>query len=186
MEPEVEQAVAHTEEQPASPSADEIADWQKKAAVSSQNFERAKRAELEAKELRAQLEALQGQSVTFEDTDILAKVAALEAQINQDKEQKLLDEVYKEFSVIGDKKAEFEEFRKEYPSANIKSIAKLFLVENDLIEAPKRKQLEKPGGGQRVVHDSGKMTADDVKKLRMDSPKKYFKMLKEGKIQIAD
>lgn len=187
MENEEGQVATQTEEATVvQPTADEIADWQAKAGVSSQNFERAKKAEEENKRLKLELEALQGQSVVLDDGDLSHKVAELEKQIVADKESRTLASIYDKFPVLADKKDEFESFRVDYPLEKLETAAKIFLTENDLLEKPRRKSLEKPGSGQRVIHDSGKTTAEDAAKLRTNNHKAYMKALRENKLQIAD
>src|SRR5689334_12027033 len=108
MEVDAEVVVPHTEE-PQTPTAEEIADWKAKAAVSSQNFERLKKAEEEKARLAEELEALKAQSgVVLDDTDVLAKVAKLEETVKKSEEGRKLNEVFEKYPVIADKREEFD------------------------------------------------------------------------------
>jgi hypothetical protein len=191
MEEVAEIQATHQEPEEEAPKAytlEEIEDIKKRAEVSSQNFERLKKAEEEKARLIAENETLKAQSgYTFQDdTDVLAKVAKLEETILKAEIERKLTEVFEKYPVLADKKVEFDSYRTQFPTDNFDTVAKLFLAEYDLLPAPKRKGLEKPGGGQRTIPESGKMTSDDAKKLRQNNPRQYMKMVKEGKIQIAD
>jgi hypothetical protein len=87
--------------------------------------------------------------------------------------------------VLKDKWEELEELRSqsENKGMNLRTAAKAFLVENGLLEAP-RKGLEKTTGGPRVPVSSG-MTAEDVRILRETNFKKYQEMLEKGQIKIT-
>ncbi len=84
--------------------------------------------------------------------------------------------------VLGEKWAEFETFRADPDNQGmgIKTAAKAFLVENGLLDAPRR-GLEKPTGGPRVPV-STKMTHEEIKHLRETDFKKYQDMLMAGLI----
>lgn len=185
MENELEQIPdAQTEEQETL-TAEEIADLKKKADVSSQNFERAKKAEADKKELQEKVALLESTSYTNDDPAVVSKLAELDAKLNRIEEDKQMDSTFAKYPVLADKRAEFEEFRKEYPGTKMENVAKIFLAEKDLLETPtRRKGLEK-GGTQRVAPESGKMTADDVKRLRTTNGREYLKLVREGKINLA-
>ncbi len=111
------------------------------------------------------------------------QISTLEARVALAEEEKNLEKLYSQFPVLRDKAEEFNTFRQaEHPRAKMESVAKLFLVENGLLDAP-RKGLEKPTGGQRTPSTSG-MTADDVKTLRQTNFKKYQEMIMKGQIKI--
>lgn len=81
---------------------------------------------------------------------------------------------------LKDKQTEFNEFRSQYPGVGLDKIAKLFLAEHDLLEAPpKRIGLEKSSGGGRTVPD-GKVTMKEFDELRTSNYRKYSQMLKSG------
>jgi hypothetical protein len=84
--------------------------------------------------------------------------------------------------------AEFEEFQAnpDNKGMNMRTAAKAFLVEKDLIGQPARKGLEKPTGGDKQPVTSGKMTAEDAKNLRLNDWEGYVDKLNKGLIEIAD
>lgn len=169
---------------------EEIAEMKKRAEVSSQNFERAKKAEAEKKVLQEQVQALEAQlsdstGYTDPDSAVLKKIADIEAKFNRIEEEKKLLEVLTKYPALGDKQSEFEEYRKEFPTSKLDVAAKAFLVEHDLLgETPKRKGLEPARGGKRTAPESGKMSADDVKRLRDTNYKEYMKLVRAGKINL--
>ena len=174
-QPEVETAL----------TAEEIADLKEKAGVSSQNYERLKKAEADKKELQDRIALLESTTYTGDDADVNAKLAELNAKVNRIEEDKQVDSALAKFPILADKKAEFDEFRKEYPGTKIENVAKIFLAENDLLEEPaKRKGLER-GGTRKVAPETGKMSADDVKRLRTENGREYLKLVREGKINLA-
>lgn len=138
--------------------------------------------------LEEELQALK-QSTT--ETDIVSdegkilksNISSLESEIKAIKEEKVLSELQSKFPALKDKSAEFNEFRRSYPGSNPESVAKLFLVENDLLETPPRKGLEKATGGGRVVPQSG-MSPSEIKDLRETNFRKYSQLVKDGIIKV--
>ena len=161
-------------------------------AQNKQLFARATRAEDEAKELKAKISELTSQQVPSEtvgfdyEDDTKEKVKALEEQFNAIQEKAELDALYAQYPPIKDKASEFDEYRKDYPRHKLGNVAKLFLAENDLLETTPRVGLESPTGGARVAPTNGKMTAEDVSRLRRTNYNAYRQMLKEGKLNISD
>lgn len=196
MENETEAPVAQPEEQEGeAPKAEavtpeEIAELKKRAEVSSQNYERAKKAEAEKKALQEQLALAESQlldpSVNDGGGDVLNQIASLRAELQQIQEQKQVDGVISKYPQLADKFSEFEEYRKDFPISKIETAAKAFLTEHEMLkDAPKRKGLEDQRGGTRTVKNPGTMTADDVKRLRTNNYKEYLKMLRAGKITLS-
>lgn len=186
--PQTEEQQEETEEETLTP--EQIADLKNKANVSSQNFERAKKAEEEKKLLQEKVQELESQLVTTEYADpddvVQTKLAELSAKLAKIEQDKQMDSILLKYPVLVDKMTEFEQYKQEYPTTKLESIAKLFLSENDLLtETPKRKGLEKAGGGQRVAPSNGKMTSEDVKRLRETNFKEYKNLLKTGKLNIS-
>ena len=166
---------------------EEIADLKAKASISSQNFERAKRAEADKKALEEKVALLESQVSGNDfgvDQQVAQQIASLTAKLNAIEEQKQLDSVFATYPALADKKVEFDTFRQDYPNVPLASVAKVFLTDNDMLEAPRRKGLEKAGGGRRVAPSNGKMTAEEAKALRTGNQKVYLQMLREGKIQL--
>ena len=161
----------------------------RRAEVSSQNFERAKKAELEVKELRAKL--LEKQNIPVEIPEeamsdegklLKDKISHLEKTLGSFQENQALGNVYSQFPAIKDKQSEFNEFRSEYPGMSLERIAKIFMFENGLVDSqPKRLGLEKPTGGAKAPVKQGQ-SIEDIHRLRTSQPKLYQKMLKTGQI----
>lgn len=158
-----------------------------------QLFERAKKAEAEAKELKAQLKDKQEQPIpsdTAWDTPETSttEVKELTTRLDKLQEEKELDVAYEKYPVLKDKLEEFDTFREEHPRMGVSNQAKLFMVDNDLLNPqPARPGLERGGGGTKVPPTSGKLTSADVERLRTTDYEKYRKMLIEGKLDnISD
>jgi len=83
-----------------------------------------------------------------------------------------------------DKWDDLETFRSlpENKGMNLRTAAKAYLIENGLLDTP-RKGLEKPTGGTRTPISSAP-TADDIKNLRENSPRVYQEMLLKGQIKL--
>jgi len=114
----------------------------------------------------------------------------LEEKLNKEiealKEQHALEKLEVTYPAIKDKASEFNDYRAQYPGVPLESVARLFLVDKDLIEKPtERKGLEKPTGGGRQT-SSGEMTVEEIAELRANNGRKYTKLLLEGKIRIPD
>lgn len=156
----------------------ELDDLKHKAEVSSQNFERAKKAELRVKEL----EELQVET-PFEPDD--NDISSLKAELADIKNRQQKSEVLESYPKLKELWSDFEEFRSnsDNKGMNMRTAAKAFLVEKELLE-PQRKGLEKPTGGPRVPLSSG-MSVEDVKHLRETDFKKYLEMTQKGLIKIG-
>ena len=113
------------------------------------------------------------------------QISTLEEKISRIEEEKNLEKLYNQYPLLREKSAEFSEFRMtEHPRAKIESVAKLYLVENGLLE-PKRVGLEKPTGGTKTPPTSG-MAVEDIKRLRETNFKKYQDMILKGQIKIEN
>ena len=90
----------------------------------------------------------------------------------------------KQYPILEDKWEEFTSYQNdpENKGMPLKVAAKAFLVENGLIDTP-RKGLEKPTGGQRVPV-SQEMSVEEIKILRETNFEKYRDMLSKGLIKI--
>jgi uncharacterized protein YfcZ (UPF0381/DUF406 family) len=146
-------------------------------------YERAKRAEAKLKELETKL--TETVSDPYDDDDeVKAKVQALEAKLQSIEERSQFDTLYTQYPILKEKKAEFDEYREANPGMSMQTSAKAYLIEHDLIgQEPKRKGLEKAGGGQRTP-PTGKMAVEDAKRLRENNYSEYKKLLMAGKIQF--
>jgi hypothetical protein len=148
--------------------------------LASLQKERAKRKELE--ELLAKQNSPDIEVFSDEGRALKSQIDSLKAQLTAFNEEKILSSVQAKYPAIADKMEEFNEFRESYPNANMDSVAKLFLVENDLLQ-PKTppKGLERGSTGPRTIPKQG-MTSEDVKDLRNKDYKKYMEMLMAGKL----
>ena len=158
----------------------EIADLKHKAEVSSQNFERAKKAELALKEKEQELELLINQSTQTEAVSDEGR--ALKSEINSIKEQLAKRDVLDANPVLKDKWKEFEEFRMDPDNKgmNLKTAAKAFLTETGLLEV-RRQGLEQKTGGDRTPMKTG-MTPEEAEELRSKNWKLYQEKLQKGEI----
>lgn len=161
---------------------EDIEELRKRADVSSQNFERAKKAEREAKELQAKLDELTDNLVPSgneedELPNLKSKLSAIEQKLAK-------SEVIDSFPALKEHWSDFEEFRgsNENVGMPLPTAAKAFLIEKGLLGAT-RKGLEKSTGGPRKPLSSG-MTNDEVKDIRVNDPKKYRDMIKKGVIKF--
>jgi len=154
-------------------------------AKNRQLYERAKKAEAKAKELEEQLRLQPTESDPYADEEDLSHtVKELSKKLAQIEEKNQLESVYAQYPVLKDKLAEFDEYRTANPGMPLATSAKAFLAEHDLLgQAPKRKGLEKAGGGQRTP-PTGKISTEDAKRLRETNFNEYRKQLMAGKIQF--
>lgn len=152
-------------------------------AKNAQLYERAKKAELKVKELEEQ-RRLQTTDSDFDEDDLRSTVKELSQKLSKMEEKTQFESLYAQYPVLQDKVAEFDEYRNMNPGMPLATSAKAFLAEHDLFgQAPKRKGLEKAGGGQRTA-PTGKTTSEDAKRLRETNYNEYKKQLMAGKIQF--
>ena len=157
-------------------SPEEYDDLKHKAEVSSQNFERAKKAENRVTEL----ESLNNEVPSDPEEEFVRK-----SEFDEVKQKLNKAEVVESHPQLKELWPDFETFRAdpENKGMNMKTAAKAFLVEKGILE-PQRKGLEKPTGGPRAPIQTG-MTSEDVKNLRETNFKKYEEMLKKGQIKFS-
>lgn len=137
--------------------------------------ERAKRRELEKL-----LEATK-----VEDNSVYSDEGRmLKQEINALNEKIALKEITESFPALKDKLAEFNEYKQDYQGVPMEKVAKLFLAENGLLEKIQvRKGLEKSSGGIKSQPQTG-MSQEELADLRKNNGKKYYEMLKAGKIKF--
>lgn len=164
---------------------DEVLDPEEEIlAKNRQLYERAKKAEQKAKELEDKLKTHVSDPYADNDDDWKDKFNELSSKLAVIEERAQLESIHAQYPVLKDKQAEFDEYRSANPGMTLATSAKAYLAEHDLLgQTQKRKGLEKAGGGQRTP-PSGKMTADDAKRLRENNFNEYRKQLMAGKIQI--
>lgn len=155
--------------------------------------EREKRRQEQRKreELEEELRLLQTSSATSETGDGVADdegIRTLTKRLAQLEQKESMRELMHDFPQLADKRDEFDEFREEEENKNIplRKVAQLFLLEKGLLSGkPARKGLEKPTGGSKAPQPSG-VSESDVKRLREQNPRKYIKMIREGKLKAED
>lgn len=166
---------------------EEIAELKRRAEVSSQNFERAKKAELELKELKAKNSSQQFGDDDYSDEGkaLRAEILAMKEEVSSFKRLKEEESVFNTYPQLKDKKDEFKEFLEdpELKGLSLEKSAKLFMVENNLIdqEVVKRKGLEKSTSGTKGEVKKG-FSEEDVRRLRETQPRKYEQMLRDGRL----
>lgn len=150
----------------------------------------------EEKEKRRKLEeeldiikssALSDDEVMSDEGRILAgKIKVLESALADVKTDSAKKDVLIAHPILKEKWDEFEEFRSdpENKGMNLRTAAKAYLIENGMLDVP-RKGLEKPTGGPRVPVTSG-MSAEDIDNLRKNDEKKFYSMLKKGQIKFSE
>lgn len=175
VETEVVVEETKTEEDTVSP--EDLEELKKKADVSSQNFERAKKAEARVKEL----ELLDNDSSSeFEDEDVSKlknDVTALQSELGQSK-------LTKKYPQLEETWEDFEKYHQDPENAGMKleTAAKAFLVDKDLL-GTRRKGLEKATGGNKAPQTTG-MSLEDIENVRKNDGPKYREMLKKGQIKF--
>ncbi len=157
-------------------------DTKHKAEVSSQNFERLKKAEEDRDYAQAQLASLTDSS----DPADSAKVAELENKISTLTDTVAKGTVLAKYPMLSDMWAELEEFRSnpENKGMRLETAAKAFLTEKGLL-SPERKGLERPTGGDAPPQPAGMMTAEEAESLRKNDGRKYHALLRSGQLRIA-
>lgn len=179
LEPQNPPGVAEPKPSEITISQIELDELKHKAGVSSQNFERLKKAEAEKADLQAQLDTY---IVPSDPED--QRIDKLASELSDVKAKLSKSEVLEAHPRLKEMWSELEQFRNEPDNLgmNLKTAAKAFLIEKGLLE-PMRKGLEKPTGGSPAPVSSG-MSAEDVSNLRQTNYKKYREMIKKGQIQI--
>jgi hypothetical protein len=156
----------------------ELEDIRHRAEVSSQNYERAKKAEARIRELETNNVLLE------EEGPANGETVRLRGEIGEIKAKLAKTEVLEAHPELKDKWNDFEKFREsdDNKGMNMKTAAKAFLVEKGLLD-PQRKGLERTTGGSKAPQSIG-MTSEEVKKLRESDFRKYRDMLIKGQIKV--
>lgn len=137
----------------------------------------------EKRALERQLLELQNPDGSYSEEGLRLKgeIDSLRQELSRTHEEKAFEGVKTQYPAIADKLDEFNEFRKDYVGVPLEKIAKLFVVENDLMPIKERKGLERGNTGTKSV-PSSKLTPEEVKDLRENNFRKYQKLVREGKI----
>ncbi len=153
--------------------------------LSSLKEEREKRreAEKELAELKASSQSFDYSDVTLSDEGKALKKMIVERDLKlAEIENQLSNErIFNEFPQLKEKASEFDTFKADYPGVEVGKVAKLFLVENDLMDKKSRKGLEKSTGGSKAQTPSG-IPAAEIDRLMKDEPKKFARMIRDGSI----
>lgn len=156
-----------------------------RADVSSQNFERLKKAEQDLLEKETRIAELETQEDPSGKNN--EEIKKLQSDIAALTAGQVRNEVLEKYPVLKDSKVwtDFESFRNEDENKglNIKTAAKAFLVEKGILDSS-RKGLEPPAGGDRTPALTG-MSVEEVKNLRETDYKKYRDFIKKGVIKIS-
>ncbi|MBU2527532.1 MAG: hypothetical protein KKC03_13125 [Bacteroidetes bacterium] len=160
-------------------SREEFDELKHKAEVSSQNYERAKKAEARVKEL----EVLQENKISFDEEDEGEDVSALKSEISEIRNKLDKSEVLEEYPQLKAIWNDFEVYQTDNKGMKLQTAAKAFLAEQGLLGV-KRKGLEKVVGGTKKPISFG-MNTEDITKLRQTNYKKYREMVKKGQIKFS-
>jgi hypothetical protein len=154
--------------------------------LASLKEEREKRKLLEEELETLKSSNLSEEEVVSDEGRILAgKIKTLEASLDEIRSDSAKKDVLIANPILKEKWNEFEEFRSdpENKGMNLRTAAKAFLVENGLIDVP-RKGLEKPTGGTKIPLPSGTMTAQEAENLMKNDFKKYQELIRKGQLKI--
>ena len=112
------------------------------------------------------------------------EISTLASELKSIKQKEERREVESEFSVLKDKKEDFDAFLEddENKRLSIKKAAKLFLAEKGLLEVQvDRKGLEKPTSGGQTPPDPTK-SEEELEHLRKTNYREYEKLIRAGKV----
>ena len=154
--------------------------------LASLKEEREKRKLLEEELETLKSSNLSEEEVVSDEGRILAgKIKTLEASLDEIRSESAKKDVLIANPILKEKWNEFEEFRSdpENKGMNLRTAAKAFLVENGLIDVP-RKGLERPTGGTKTPLPSGTMTAQEAENLMKNDFKKYQDLIRKGQLKI--
>ncbi|MAH46492.1 hypothetical protein CMI37_11710 [Candidatus Pacearchaeota archaeon] len=131
-------------------------------------------------------EPVEEEYVTDEGQALRKELAGLKSEISTFKRNQEKTGVYSKYPQLEDKEEEFKEFQSEYPDVPLEKVAKVFLVEKDLLDKKpiKRKGLEKPTSGTKAPPSTG-MSVEEVQQIRTTQPRRYIEMLKKGQIKTG-
>ena len=112
------------------------------------------------------------------------EIASLKTELSGVNGELSKKEVLIAYPVLKEKWEEFETFRADPDNSgmNLRTAAKAFMVENGLLDAP-RKGLEKPSGGSRIPPSTG-LSVEEITDLRENNWPKYQQMIRQGSIKV--
>ena len=109
------------------------------------------------------------------------KVSALAKQVTELREERELEKVIGVNPKLKEFETELKEFRQEHPRAKWETVAKLFLVEKGLLEAPRQGLETTTGGGTTTPRTQ--WTFEKMADLRKTNYKQYADLLQAGEFK---
>ncbi len=171
-----------TDEDPATPAPEKSDIPKGMVPYQALDEERRKRKDLEKKlkQLESSSSVIPDDQLSDEGRLLKQEIQKAQDKISELEAEKQRDQVYSKYPQIADKAGEFEDFREEYPTLPLEKVAKLFIAEKNLFDAPKRKGLERPTSGPKTQHDE-EFSSDDISRLMKGDEKKFVKLIRQGK-----
>lgn len=124
------------------------------------------------------------QDIVSDEGRVLQKqIAEISSELESRKTMEAIGALQARFPALKDKSSEFESYLQANPGVGLEIAAKAFLVDHDLIEAPRRQGLEKSTGGTRAPAKAG-MSADEIDDLRINNYRKYSDMVRKGQVKF--
>lgn len=191
MEKELEQETHNTPDETL--TEEQLSELKHRAEVSSQNYEIRKKMEKENAALKEKLDQLENQlgsddyDTPDEERKLKKEIDSLRETVNalnEKNQQSEVEAIYNKYPVLKGKLEEFDSFKEQNKGMSLETAAKAFVIENDLLEQPKKRGLEPARGGVKTVPSPGKMSVEDVKRLRENNYLEYKRLNDEGKIRI--
>lgn len=146
--------------------------------------ERRKRKEAEEKLYSISSEPQVSEAFSGEGKLLEKKINDLQGVIHSLQEKDVLSSVQSQYPQLRELSEEFNSFRSEFPQSKIENVAKLFLMEKGLLDAPRKGLERQTTGGQGVTSDG--LTAEEVSDLRKNNHRKYTELLMAGKIKLDE
>lgn len=173
-----EEEVVVTEPEKVEITQAELEELKKNAEVSSQNFERAKKAESRVKELELTDNEIPSDYEGEDVSQLREEMSAIKAELGQAK-------MVSKYPQLKDTWDDFEKYYADDENKGMKleTAVKSFLVDKELLGDDKRKGLEKSTGGNKTPQSPG-MSVEDVENLRKNDGKKYRDMLKKDQLKF--
>jgi hypothetical protein len=142
--------------------------------------EKRRKAEEALAALQTQPSYIPDDQYSDEGRALKAEIDRLSGIISQGEAEKQKVALFTQYPQLKDKAEEFEVYRAAKPGYTPEDAAKLFMADQGLL-TPTRKGLEK-GGTQRGTPSTGEMTPEDTERIRVNEPRRYLKMIADGKI----
>lgn len=117
--------------------------------------------------------------------ELLKEIGSVKSTLEKSTETVEYQQALAAYPAIAKSLDDFDEFRTEYPGVPLMKVARLYASEKGILErTPERDGLEAPSGGAvDPVGGQGKMSVDEVRRLRENDPKKYLELIQTGKLK---